>query len=67
MPDYRFHEDKAAAFSAVAKLIDSLSKDNIHREKLEYNLQIFWEHIDLARDWEVVQHRLTPWINPNEK
>ena len=34
MPDYSFHEQKAAAFSAVAKLIDSLSKDNIHREKL---------------------------------
>ena len=66
MPDYSFHEKKAAAFSAVANLIDSLSDDNLHREKLEYNLQVFWEQIDTARDWEVVQHRLPAWVNPNE-
>ena len=65
MPDYSFHEKKAAAFNAVCALIDSLSPDNVNREKCKSDLLNLWEQIDVARDWEVVQKRLQAWINPH--
>ena len=66
MPSSDFHNEKAAAFNAVASLIHSLSKDNIHRDQCEQELLALWERIDLARDWEVVQHRLPYWVDPEE-